>query len=66
MNTSVSDDNWGARHHRIFHSGTLITEVLFKWFCCVTGWSMAPLLPFGMGLPVILLLFANKQFSKLL
>jgi len=21
MDTSVSDDNWGAWHHRIFHSG---------------------------------------------
>ena len=28
MNTSVSDDNWGAQHHHIFIVATLITDIL--------------------------------------
>jgi len=28
MDTSVSDDNWSAQHHRV----TLITDVLFEQF----------------------------------
>jgi len=26
MDTSVSDDYWGAQHHRVFHSGGILFE----------------------------------------
>jgi len=35
--TSVSDNNWGVQHHRIFIVVTLITNVLFKQFLIHTA-----------------------------
>ena len=32
MDTSVSDDNWGAQHHCILVEATLITDGLFDHF----------------------------------
>jgi len=41
MDTSVSDDNRGARHHHIFHSGYFDYRRTFQTvpdsYCCVTG-----------------------------
>ena len=37
MDTSVSNDNWGVRHHHIFIVVTLITGVLFKQFLIRTA-----------------------------
>ena len=40
MDTSVSDDNWGTQHYRIFHSVNFDYRHIF-WtvldsYCCVT------------------------------
>ena len=45
MDISVSDDNRGARHHRIFHSGFFDYRRTFHWtvldlYCCVMGWIL--------------------------
>ena len=35
MDTSVSDDNWGAQQHRIFHSDYRHTfQTVFDSYCC--------------------------------
>jgi len=45
MDTSGSDDNWGARHHHIFHSGYFHYRRTFRTvldsFCCVTESNIA-------------------------
>ena len=37
MDTSVSDNNWGAWHHRIFIVATVIAGVLFEQFLIHTA-----------------------------
>jgi len=40
MDISVSENNWGTRHHRIFHSGYCdyrrAFRTLLDLYCCVT------------------------------
>ena len=41
MDTAVSDDNWGAQHHRIslssYFDHELVFQTVLNLYCCVTG-----------------------------